>query len=639
MNKQKNAQISNARASMKSKRIVVALSLILLLMLASTLSYLSLINNNQDSDYTARCVVDNKYHIINTNGKSKFSSNNYISLPSEGKYVVEIDGKFKYINSQFKNVSNNVYDLAFPYREGLAVVCKNRKYYYIDHNEEVRISGDYQFAFTFSEGKATVVVNDKCGVIDKSGKYIIQPEYDSLGTFKSGRAFAKRNGETLIIDEHENVYDSIDEGDIEDACIYERNGRYGIMNNGKYVTDAEYNEIGRKVNNIYPCRGNFGWQYIDNDGLLVSGRGKYYDSADEFCIVAGVISIDANYNIISELTRRYIKLHAMDAEEERFESLIGMADALSKVDYIGDSRLSESLQCLRHVLMSKSQVLDTVNNLKYHYANDQILINKEHHLYSIDINGGARRVLIEDCGIFTVSECGDYYAVALWSEPKIMIGSILSNDVLYTIRISQNAHNMELSRGAKYLAVNCAPYKIVLYDVETGAPCYTYKYGIEKQPIESIGINNSNRNMIVCADNGSVIRLVHDDGTDEDILRDYAYKILMFYDFKAIYFGRDKVNVASIEELNSQPLQERVLNAHLIEGCLVMICRYDETALDVIRYSVETGKITEKARIPRIGTEVYLSNDGKTVITCDGEVIVRPTVALARTYRIQELIK
>lgn len=186
---------------------------------------------------------DAKYLRFERNGKYGFKKDGIIVIPakygyacnfSEGLAVVNLNGKWGYIDKNGKEVIPIKYDSGCAFSEGLARVYLNDEYCYIDKNGKavtnyhnnssegkirVGIEGKwgyvdrigtevipimYDFAGDFSEGLAEVKLNGKYGFIDKTGKEIIPIKFDYTSGFKNGRAGVKLEGKWGYIDKQGN---------------------------------------------------------------------------------------------------------------------------------------------------------------------------------------------------------------------------------------------------------------------------------------------------------------------------------------------------------------------------------------------------------------------------------------------------
>lgn len=186
---------------------------------------------------------DAKYLRFERNGKYGFKKDGIIVIPakygyacnfSEGLAVVNLNGKWGYIDKNGKEVIPIKYDSGCAFSEGLARVYLNDEYCYIDKNGKavtnyhnnssegkirVGIEGKwgyvdrigtevipimYDFAGDFSEGLAEVKLNGKYGFIDKTGKEIIPIKFDYTSGFKNGRAGVNLEGKWGYIDKQGN---------------------------------------------------------------------------------------------------------------------------------------------------------------------------------------------------------------------------------------------------------------------------------------------------------------------------------------------------------------------------------------------------------------------------------------------------
>ncbi len=101
---------------------------------------------------------------------------------SEGFCVVWDHKLFGYINETGTLISSYEFEVAEPFKEGLAafkVPGKNKKHGYLDIFGNVAIDPIYTFADSFENGLACVIIGkddkSKCGFIDKNGNYVWEP--------------------------------------------------------------------------------------------------------------------------------------------------------------------------------------------------------------------------------------------------------------------------------------------------------------------------------------------------------------------------------------------------------------------------------------------------------------------------------
>ena len=159
---------------------------------------------------------------------------------------------YGYINTSGKAITGFIYDRVMPFREGYAVVVKNKLFGFIDSTGKEIIPCKYQEASRFSEGLACVKINDKNGFIDKSGNLVIQPSFSRacwVSDFSEGLAavytgddnpggFINKKGEWVI----PPVYSFISAFSEGLAVVKkELSSRYGFINlRGEMVIPETY---------------------------------------------------------------------------------------------------------------------------------------------------------------------------------------------------------------------------------------------------------------------------------------------------------------------------------------------------------------------------------------------------------------
>jgi uncharacterized membrane protein YhaH (DUF805 family) len=119
---------------------------------------------------------------------------------SEGLALVELNGKYGYIDDTGTEVIPLKYDGAWDFSEGMSLVLLKGKYGYIDKTGKEVIPLKYDDAVDFSEGLAIVLLKGKYGYIDKTEKEVIPLQYDNAWKFSGGLAKVELDGNKFYID-------------------------------------------------------------------------------------------------------------------------------------------------------------------------------------------------------------------------------------------------------------------------------------------------------------------------------------------------------------------------------------------------------------------------------------------------------
>lgn len=113
-------------------------------------------------------------------------------------------GKYGYLNRDGEKIIDYLFDWAYDFSEGLALVYNkgkiNDNYGFVDETGNISIPLKYEYAESFSEGLALVRLNRKFGFINKTGEIVIDIFYDYADSFNSGKARVKTRGHYFYID-------------------------------------------------------------------------------------------------------------------------------------------------------------------------------------------------------------------------------------------------------------------------------------------------------------------------------------------------------------------------------------------------------------------------------------------------------
>lgn len=187
---------------------------------------------------------------------------------------------------------------ATKFKEGLAVIGKNKQLGYVNKRGEVMIEPQFEEAFPFHNGFALAVKNELFGVINKKGSAVVDFKYQELGASISGLRLALDNdqygyinslGETVIEFEYEFAYDF--------------KGSYALVEN-----DTATGLIDIQGNQVIPAV--FEQLYFLNSSVL---RGKLQGKYGMIHILGDTL-IPFQYDVLGELACNRI----MAVEEDEY---------------------------------------------------------------------------------------------------------------------------------------------------------------------------------------------------------------------------------------------------------------------------------------------------------------------------------
>lgn len=111
-----------------------------------------------------------------------------------------LTGYYTFINKQGQPISNDKFEDAQPFQEGLAAVQKDGQYGFINAQGQWVIPPQYRWVSSFNEGKAAFMVGHNAhgdpiyGYIDPQGQVLIQPRFQWASVDQGKYTAAFRNG-------------------------------------------------------------------------------------------------------------------------------------------------------------------------------------------------------------------------------------------------------------------------------------------------------------------------------------------------------------------------------------------------------------------------------------------------------------
>ena len=96
--------------------------------------------------------------------------------------------KYSFVDRSGKIISEERYESAGQFSEGLAPVRIDKKWGYIDKTGKIVIAPQFDLVSSFADGVALASTNKLFGYIDRAGKFVIAPQFAYAEDFSEGLA-------------------------------------------------------------------------------------------------------------------------------------------------------------------------------------------------------------------------------------------------------------------------------------------------------------------------------------------------------------------------------------------------------------------------------------------------------------------
>ena len=263
-------------------------------------------------------------------------------IVSEDTYCIFDGKKYGFLTEDGKEITPCIYDIAYPFSEGLACVCKDGKYGYIDSEGETALPFDYDRATPFVEGLAYFAIGDTYGFMDKTGTPVFYLECDSISSFQEGLAYYSIDGRYGYVDQKGQVAIELQ---FDDAGYFQnglakvmKDGRCGVIDrDGAFILAAEYDSV-TIYDSFIITSSNGNYSCFDSTGrvLLEQSDDIYVPTGEEYAYFVregkrGLI--DIKRNILIEPMYNWISLQTPEQNLllVRENGLYGVVDLQGEV--------------------------------------------------------------------------------------------------------------------------------------------------------------------------------------------------------------------------------------------------------------------------------------------------------------------
>ena len=209
-----------------------------------------------------------------------------------------------------KIVVEAVYDDAYPFSDGLALVVKKGKCGYIDKKGTIVIPIKYLEAQHFSEGLAEVSTKkNKWGYIDKTGAEIIPSKYLMTEPFTDGFAgvrledawgFIDKTGKVVVEIKYKLVR-SFSEGF---ARVMSDEFKWGFVNrNGKEIVGCVFDDLKPFSEGLAGTKKGEKWAFIDTIGRTLAQQNADLNTGFDFdALFADSTATDFKYEAVGNFS-------------------------------------------------------------------------------------------------------------------------------------------------------------------------------------------------------------------------------------------------------------------------------------------------------------------------------------------------
>lgn len=237
---------------------------------------------------------DGKYGLVDHDGEllTDFVYDTTVNF-SYSLILAQQDKKFVFIIKDNLNTDNMGFAAKFTldkeydqvlmsYLDNYAVVELGGKFGYIDQDGNEVIDLKYEGATLFDDGIAAVKKDNKWGAINKEDEVVIEFQYAIMSSYQEGFAIAKNDdGQWGMIDRSNNAYfkfayEYLTPMNDEGVAIAKKNGMYGLLDqSGEAIVNFEY-EFNENYSGLLTiCEGYMWfqkdgkWGTVDHGGEVI----------------------------------------------------------------------------------------------------------------------------------------------------------------------------------------------------------------------------------------------------------------------------------------------------------------------------------------------------------------------------------
>lgn len=502
------------------------------------------------------CIYNGeKYGFMNENGEEITPYIHDYAYPfSEGLALVCLEEKYGFIDGEGEEKLAMIYDQAAPFSEGLAYVELGEQYGFIDQAGKIKFLLDCDSVSSFKEKRAYFSIDGKYGYLDETGKIIIDPVYDEVGYFQDGLARVRVgpdlgvidiNGKIIVPIKYEQI--SIEEG----FLVMISNGRYGCINReGAVILEAEYDTL--LVRDGF-LEFSLDHQYglADEKGSIITAR-TYQSIAVLPKFNAIIVASDDKYGILDFAGKVKLPLlyERIDYDENSGIAATSLNDQVQLLN-LSDFSFSDPWPADRKIrLMQGYAVAESEGKYGVLDRNGKLIIP---FIYEDVIVFDAQRLALKKEGRYYLADFKENMLSAYGYDHMIKVGKCF--------QVELNHHYGMLNENGE---------EIVLPSFDYISTNYVYQHGVYRQASDSLAHQYQPEMK------SSII--LTDDDAEADLFSILLQNMItprnkLFHDF--IYAGEinDRLDIREVEGVTGAIKRFKLYDldgsGHLILSCLV----------------------------------------------------------------------
>ena len=221
---------------------------------------------------------------------------------SGGFAKVELNGKWNFINTEGKLLSERWFDYEGGFYEGFAAVKLNDKWNYINTEGSLLSEQWFDGAGSFFEGFAAVGLDGKWNFINTEGKLLSAQWFDFAWYFSDGFAKVELNGKYNFINTEDKL---LSERWFDDAWEFSEgfakvrlDRKWNLINTeGKMLSERWFDDAYSFSGGFAKVKLNGKWNFINTEGKLLSEL--WFDKALDFYEGFAPVELNGKYNFIN----------------------------------------------------------------------------------------------------------------------------------------------------------------------------------------------------------------------------------------------------------------------------------------------------------------------------------------------------